>query len=212
MPAMIDHIAAVVIGAAILLMVFGLTMRTNDSALGATQVDLAKAELRTLVDIVEQDLVNMGSGMARPNASADERVIREYSSNGSQMVLRFTGLPGIGIGLDPVEFIYRWEEDGVVVFPDGTSVTTFVLEREVDGVIATFERLVDLSVALLDHENAVVPIGSLASELRRVRSINISLGVVSPAGPDNVIQQSRWTKSFTPINLEGYRQIIGAEP
>ena len=71
MQAMIDHVAAVVIGPRLLLPSSRpCAAGARTAPLQAAQVDMGKTELRLLVDTLEQDVNNMGSGMANPNNTA----------------------------------------------------------------------------------------------------------------------------------------------
>jgi hypothetical protein len=214
MQALIDHIAAVVIGAALLFMALAMIYKSQDSSIQAVQVDLAKMDLRTLVDIIEQDFNNMGSGMAGPNASSDptDRVVATYEVTGDYSHLEFWSLQAYTGPADPVLVRYRWKQEGTATFPDGTSVDTYLVERQAAGATAVFDRVTDFSITLRNDDLASVPLGGTPDELRLVRYVDVDVGMVSPVGTEDLLQQTRWAKRFRPLNLAGSHRILTARP
>ena len=213
MQALIDHAAAVVIGAAILFMLFALNTRSNDSTVEATQVDLAKTELRLLVDLMEQDFTNMGSGLPNPNTSAATSVITSYSTVSGYDVLEFSGLQNDTGTPDPVVFTYRWRQQGTAALPDGSTVNTFEVERSTAGGPTThLDKVTGFSLTLRDEDLAMVPLGSTTDELALVRYLDVAFGMVPPIGIEALLQQTRWAKRFRPINLDPTRRLIASPP
>ena len=219
MNVMIDHIAAVVIGAVILFTVFALGARTNGSAVEATQVDIAKTDLRGLVDAFEQDVNNMGSGMGRPNASASERVVQERTSSGGTETVRFFALPN-ETSTVPQRVTYRWRPSGSLTLPDGTTTTPlYEVERETGSGASlqtgTFTNVTAFDLALrYDDLTRLRPsaYGS-ADSLALVRYLDVEFAMVSPAGVDSLIQETRWAKRYRPINLDpAGRRVIASPP
>ena len=223
MNVMIDNIAAVVIGAVILVTVFALSARTNDSAIEATQVDIAKTDLRSLVDAFEQDLNNMGSGMGRPNAIAAERVVTERLSAGGTETVRFWALPS-ETATTPQLVTYRWTQSGTYSFFNETTqaqdtAPLFEVERETGSGASTqtgtFENVSDFGLVLrYDDLGHLTPSAYANTDsLTLVRYVDVELAVVSPAGTDGLIQETRWEKRYRPINLEpASRRVIASPP
>ena len=219
---MIDHVAAVVIGVVILFMVFALSARANDSAVEATQVDLAKADLRSLVDVFEQDFTNMGSGLGKANGSAAQRAVAERSSASGWETVRFYALPS-ETATSTQLVTWRWRQNGTVTVPDASGGTTTVPQFEIERVIGTgtsaqtaaFEKLVDFDLVLrYDELNPISPTAySNADSLALIRYVDVELALVSPAGADGLVQETRWAKRYRPINLEpASRRIIASPP
>jgi hypothetical protein len=212
MQALIDHIAAVVIGATVLLIIMAVTIRTQDNSIATVQAELAKSELRVIVDLLEQDIMNMGSGGIRQNSDTANRVIEQFALNGDDTVLRFYGLASPGAGLATTTFEWRFRNEGEIAFSDGVVIDAFEVERTVAGQTVTFENVADFNITLRDGNLQPVPLGASADDLAFVRFVEVELGVVSPAGPDDILQQTRWTKRFRPVAMDGPRQIIFAPP
>lgn len=215
MQAMIDHTAAVVIGATILFILFALSTRSNDSSIEATQVDITRTELRTLVDVIEQDFNNMGSGMGDPNVSATERVVRSRGTVGGYETVTFLATPNDTGSPSPVLVTYRWKQDGTAVLPDGTVVDVYEVEREIGGQTATFENATNINVTM--RYETLLPVSSAAyansDSLAAVRYLDVDVGMVSPVGTEDLIQQARWKKRFRPLNLEpNTRRIVASPP
>ena len=215
MQSWIDHIAAAVIGASILLILAALSMRTQDSTVEAAQVALGKAELRSLIDIIEQDFNNMGSGMTFPNENAANRVITHFgagtSADAGYTVLQFYALQNNTGTPDTVLVKYRWRQQGTVTLPNGSTVDAFEVERsDAGGGTAPYTNVTGFSLALRTKEFAAIPAGSI--NLHDARYVDVNLAMVSPIGVEGLIEQTRWTKQFRPLNLnpEGRRVVEAA--
>lgn len=217
MQVMIENVAAVVIGVTILFAVFAMAARSNDGAVEAVQVDMGKTELRLLVDALEQDVNNMGSGMPSPNAGGANRVIRTYAQAGGVTTLSFLSLLDDTATPNPSEVEYQWEQDGTVTFPDGTTTPAYEVRRTVGGVTTTFGEATDFNVTLYKDSPITgidpVPVNSDPDSLALVRYVDVSLGVVAPGGGEDLLQRSQWAKRYRPINLDrNRRRIIAAKP
>lgn len=216
MQAMIDNVAAFVIGAVILFAVFALAATSNDGAIEAVQVDMGKTELRGLVDALEQDMNNMGSGMANPNVNTANRVVDTYNNpSAGQTMLRFWALQSDTGTPTPDTVTYRWRQSGTVTFPDGTSTPAWRVTRSQGGALASFTTT-EFSVTLLkDNVVGIVAVspGSSADSLALVRYVDVAVGLASPAGGEDLVQQTQWTKRFRPINLDSNRRrIVASKP
>jgi hypothetical protein len=204
MQAIIDHIAAVVIGAAIILMLAALSMRGQDNAIEAVQVHIGKTEIRSFIDLIEQDFNGMGSGMAFPNRMSASRVIEEFGpgtgSDAGYTVFRFRGLVSMTGAPDPVLVTYRWRQQGTATLPNGDVVDLVEVERRTaSGESAVYQNVVNFSVALMDQVFADIPPGSLA--LHEARYVDVEVAMISPVGVETVLEQTRWSKQFRPANL-----------
>lgn len=207
MQAMIDHTAAVVIGATILLILFALSTRSNDSSVEALQVDLAKTEIRLLVDVVEQDFNNIGSGLGKPNGA-----ISTFVDSSDYTVLRFRALTDTATAT-PATITYRWRPEGTTYLPDGTPVATYEVERRAKGTTIFFDNATAFDIKLRKDRLDLVPPGSPADSLAVVRYADVEIAMIPPIGTEGVLEQTRWTKRFRPINLDaGGRRLIAAKP
>lgn len=199
MQAMIDHTAAVIIGGSILFILAALSLRSQASTIEATQVDLAKTELRSLIDLVEQDFNNMGSGMTYPNENTPNRVIRTFGTASGYTAMSFYSLED-PIGLpDTVLVTYRWRQQGSVTLPDGTSTEAYEVQREVGSTTARFEKVTAFSIDLTRKDFTPIPLE--ATDLEEARYIDIEIAMVSPVGVEALLEQTRWSKQFRPMNL-----------
>ena len=219
---MIDHIAAVVIGVVILLTVFAFSRRVSGSAVEATQITLAKTDLRSLIDVFEQDLTNMGSGMGKANGSVAERAVVQRASAGGWESVQFYALPSETATASQL-VTWRWRQNGTVTVPDGADGTTTIPQYEVEREAgsgasaerATFENLVDFSITLrYDELGRLTPTAYANTDsLTLIRYVDVELALVSPAETDDLVQETRWAKRYRPINLEpASRRIIASPP
>ena len=217
MQAMIDHVAAFVIGAIVLFALFAMAATSNDGAIEAVQVDMGKTELRLLVDALEQDMNNMGSGMPNPNFNGTDRVVRTYTKAGAKTTLMFRSLQDDTGTPSPSDVTYEWEPSGTVTFPDGTTTPAFVVTREADGATSTFGTATTFSLRLLKDSPVlgiveVMP-DSHPDSLALVRYVDVAVGLAAPAGTEDLVQRTQWSKRFRPINLDNdRRRIVAAKP
>ena len=219
MHVMIDHVAAVIVGAVVLIAVIAMMATSNEGAVGAVQVDMGKTELRALVDALEQDLNNMGSGMASPNANAANAVVASYvQSAAGRTTLRFWSLQDdAASNAAPDTVTYHWLQSGTVTFTDGTSTPGYVVTRSQGGAHSRLGTTTAFSVKLLKDSPVLgiteVPLGSIPDSLALVRYVDVAVGLASPAGGEDLVQRTQWTKRFRPINLDNNRrQLIFAKP
>jgi len=219
MQVMIDHAAAVVIGATIFLLIAAMQFRGQEATIQAAQVDAGKGSLRVLVDMIEQDFNNIGSGVERPNDPtlplAASEVIKSYGADGSYTALKFWALTSATGTPEPQLITYRWKQEGTATLPNGAVVPTSRVERLVGqpGTLsgASFDNVTTFTVDLARDDQAAVPPNS--ADYRAVRYMNVDIAMVSPLGTEGTIEQTRWSKQFRPINLstEG-RHVIRIRP
>jgi hypothetical protein len=214
MQTMVDHAAAVIIGIALLLLLAAMSLRAQDSSVEAAQVEIGKGELRSLVDLLEQDLNNMGSGMTFPNTNNGNRVIRTFGpgsgADAGYTVFSFYGLGAPGGAADTVLVTYRSRQQGTATLPSGATVNTFVVERtDPAGRTARYTSATRFALTLTTKEYSTLAPGSL--NLEEARYVTADVAMVSPLGAEGVLEQTRWAKQFRPLNLtpEG-RQVVQA--
>lgn len=203
----IDHLAATVIGATILLAVLALGHRSQESAIEAAKIDFGKAEMRQLIDVVEQDFINLGSGLADPDAA-----ITFYATNSGYDEIRFSSLENDTGTPDPISITYRWRQQGTATLPDGSTVDTYELERSTAASTVTFDDLTNFSVTLRKKKLVPVSLGAPADSVALAEYVDVDIGMLAPFGADDLLQQSRWSKRFRPINLDPNKQLIAAKP
>jgi len=212
MHAIIDHIAAVIIGATILLVLAVMSLKTQDGTIEALQVNLGKSELRQLIDQIEQDFNNMGSGMTYPNEDYANRTIRTFGTASGWTTLTFYGLQDDDAATpDTVLVTYRWRQNGTAVLADGTTTVDLTEVQRVmpSGTTDSYHNVTGFTITLTDKTFATVPTGS--ANLHDARYLDIDLSMISPLGAEGLLQETRWSKQFRPINLnpEG-REVIQA--
>jgi hypothetical protein len=212
MQVIIDHLAAVVIGAALLFVAAAMMLRSNDSSIESARIDAGRGGLRLLVDQVEQDFGNMGSGLRNPNQTLADAAITFRGLESGYQVLRFRGLVGPG-SPTPGLITYRWRETGTVALADGTVVPVSQVERLVDGTVtgSSFDNVTAFDIIL--REDDLDAFDPASGDYHLVRYVDVAISMVSPLGADGVIEQTRWVKQFRPVNLNPVtRTVIRVAP
>jgi hypothetical protein len=163
-------------------------------------VSAGKSGLRLLVDMIEQDFANIGAGMLNPNLTAADAAVTLRGSESGYQVFRFRGLPSPTATATAV-ITYRWRADGTATLADGTTVTTLLVERLVDGTVtgSSFDNVTTFDIDL--REDDLEPFDPATGDYDDIRYVDVDIAMVSPLGTDGIVEQTRWAKQFRPINL-----------
>ena len=202
MQAVFDHLTAIVISIVIFGVLVAMQVRVQESQIDATRHYANRTHLVSFIDFLERDLPNIGAGV-----DPADPMILDYSWSGSNKFIEFQAIVDTA-ATAPVEQI-KYElvpTQTVDVGIDGTidMVQCYELRRFVYDPIAMLyeldgksqELLTDFEIELLDASGS--PIGA---DLNDTRMIQVRIGALSPLGPDQIIQRTRWQTLFLPINL-----------
>ncbi|MDX1419532.1 MAG: hypothetical protein R3181_06145 [Rubricoccaceae bacterium] len=203
---LIGHIAAVVIGGLLLLVVATLLWRGQQTRISSVQYATAKDGTLDFVRFLEEDLSNLGAGVpndvltdSAPNGStgdAYEGGFYEvtgvaFDTSSATRVVRFCSWTDRATDIDPAlnycdlsSYVeYRWQQSGTVqVWDPATNAyvpsPTYLVERYVGGTKQgeSVDSITHLRFDLLDTNEAST--GTLAD----VRAIRVSVRAVSPLG------------------------------
>lgn len=191
---LIDHVASIFIGSILILIVAGLQLRTRNSSIDATQYGAAKTRLLDIVEMIEQDFSNIGSGV--PTA-AIATSIQSFDTLSSTRVFEFLGRTGVA---DPSPHVirYEWAPTGTATLNDGTSIPTYQITRRLDGAFSgeSMSTITGVRIDLMDADS--VAVGGLFANTRLV---SVDITAVSPIGVGDAIEQPRWRRIFRPVNL-----------
>jgi hypothetical protein len=189
----IDHLAAVVIGAAIIMMLAALNIRGQRSSIETVQYSAARTAAVTLTSVLEQDIMNIGAGQLRIGSTD-----LSLNKNANPPYVEFRTRPDRSSSSSAM-VRYTWEEDGSVII-NGQSTPTYKMKRTVNGqdmpisgnIITSFD--IEFLRRFGDTwEPAVSPI--------QTRRIDISLTLVSPLGQGDLVEETRWERQILPVNL-----------
>lgn len=224
----IGHIAAALIGGMILLILAVIGWRGQHHSTSATQYTAAKGGILDIVQVLEEDLSNMGAGLTNntihspspPYAGAfytDEGA--PFDTTSATRIIRFctwtdraTPLP------DPtmdtcVRVRYEWSQTGTVQIktPAGpyATVPAYKIERFVNGTKngESADVYTQVQFDLFDENDT--PTGDPAA----ARAVLVSLRAVSPLGGGEgynsdedpalryQVDQTRWSRMIRPLNL-----------
>jgi hypothetical protein len=192
----LDHIASVVIAGVILLILLSLTYRGQDTTHEATMYYTAKTSMLSMVEWIEQDFKNIGSGKKHPDSSivaldtlgATKRFrfyAKQYPTDNNASVIE-----------------YEWEQDGTVDL-DTATVPLYIIRRKVDSDSSgTWEltgwsqdTVTDFRIRLLTADS------TNAATLAEARQVHVLVKAVSPLGVGELIEQTTWSKIFRPVNF-----------
>jgi predicted ABC-type sugar transport system permease subunit len=188
----LDHITGVVIAAIVIMIVAVTQFRGSEVSIEANQYAAAKTRMLNVVEFVEQDFANIGSGVD-PVSGA----IQNLDSVSTVKEFQFLGRTSQG---DPAVYtiLYRWTETGSVVLANNVTVPTYTVERRIDGAVSgtSMGTVTEFRVDLMAADSTVV-----TTNYQDTRLVGVFLKATSPLGVSKGIEQTRWQKVFRPVNL-----------
>lgn len=189
----LDHIASIMIGGVILLILLSLSFRGQDATHDATMYYTAKASMLSLAEWIEQDFKNIGSGHNPPATS-----IVRFDTTGVTKGMLFWAQTAQGQPADSIR--YDWKVDGTAEIDAGT-VQLYTVRRWVDGVLTGWSEdvVTDIDIRLLRADSTVA--AGCGTACADVRQIHVRLKAISPLGVGELIEQTSWSKVFRPVNL-----------
>lgn len=191
---LIDHIASIVIGSILILIVAGLQLRTQNSSIDATQYGAAKTRLLDVAQMIERDFSNIGSGV--PTAVI-ATAIQEFDTLSSTRVFEFLGRTSVA-DASPHLIRYEWATTGTVKLNNDSTVTTYQITRLLDGAYSgqSMSSITGVRIDLMDADSAAV-----GATFSNTRLVSVDITTVSPLGVGDAIEQPRWRRIFRPVNL-----------
>lgn len=198
---LLDHLSAIVVSGIVLLILLGVSLASQTSAVQAVQADARFAAADAIVDMLEGDLPNVGAGVA----AGDDRILALEGTAALTTAFEFSGAVGASATAAVERVRYELEEAGTVVVGQGAAqqtVPAYTLRRLVhDGSAfrlsgASRSTVTAFTVRLLDAAGA--PVGS---PLDAARVAEVALATASPLGDGASV--SRWQRRFQLLNVTG---------
>ncbi len=194
MQTLIDHIAGVIIGGTVILLILASQLKGQKASIESTQYYATKAGLFSLVESIERDFSNIGSGVPHGGVLIDT-----LDTTGTVKAFQFRARVAQA---DPAPHIFRyeWTEDGSANLSTG-AVPLYRVERKVDGAVTGQSNgmITSMRIDLLTSDSLDV-----GATYGLTRQLNVQLTAVSPIGVGEGFEQSRWSKVFRPANLTRY--------
>lgn len=189
---LLDHLASVVITGILLLAILATQFRGQQASVDAVQYYDAKIRLLSLVQMIERDFTNIGSGV-----DSVKFAITELDT--VSVPAEFTFLARTDSTDNASHTVtYQWEEEGDVTLKDKTTIPTYTVRRIIDGAISgtSTGSVTNFRIDLFTADSFIV-----AANYAATRFINVSVKSVSTLGTVAQVEQSGWNKSFRPVNL-----------
>ena len=189
---LLDHLASVVITGILLLAILATQFRGQQASVDAVQFYDAKTRLLSLVQMIERDFTNIGSGV-----DSVKFAITELDT--VSVPAEFTFLARTDSTDSAAHTVtYQWEEEGDVTLKDKTTIPTYTVRRIIDGSISgtSTGAVTNFRIDLFTADSFIV-----AANYAATRFINVSVKSVSTLGTVAQVEQSAWNKSFRPVNL-----------
>ncbi len=189
---LLDHLASVVITGILLLAILATQFRGQQASVDAVQYYDAKTRLLSLVQMIERDFTNIGSGV-----DSVKFAITELDT--VSVPAEFTFLARTDSTDSAAHTVtYQWEEEGDVTLKDKTTIPTYTVRRIIDGSISgtSTGAVTNFRIDLFTADSFIV-----AANYAATRFINVSVKSVSTLGTVAQVEQSAWNKSFRPVNL-----------
>jgi hypothetical protein len=193
---LIDHLAAFIIACTLILILAALQLRGQNASIESVQYDAVKGQLHMFTSVLEQDLLNMGSGLVRPDL-----IQMEFDTLSETRRFSFQSRTIRG-SIQPQQVEYRWKETGEVALASGVLAKTYEVERRVNGAgMPLGSNLTEFHVTLRGQD--LQPIADwTAGALAATRRVDVRLKMVSPLGAGELVEESRWQRQVRPYNLQ----------
>lgn len=203
-------VAAVVAGL-VLISMFNVQLRGQETSVDAVRYRAAKANMLSIVETLERDFNNLGAHMYWDAAAGGydgqdlnpEDVLQPgwfdstAVTGGYRTWLQFASQTDSLAG--PVTIRYEWEPiDGeTITLHDGAVRQIYEVRRYANGALTTSSRLfTGFTISPLTDES--VPIMINLHEARRFR---VQLRVLSPLGKSDTVEETSFDATYRPIAL-----------
>jgi hypothetical protein len=189
---LLDHIAAVVISGIILLVIIATQYRGQQTNIDATQFYDSRIRLLDMVQSVERDFTNMGSGV-----DSVQYAISSFDTLSSPATISFFARTD-STDFNPHTVTYQWESTDSLTLKDKTKIPTYTVKRLIDGNMSgqSVGAITGFRVDLLTRDSLAVN-----ANFKDVRFVNVLLRVASTLGTNAQVEETNWRKQFRPMNM-----------
>ncbi len=199
------RLAAAAVGLVALTLTTSTLFSGQAASVEATQIQRAKSNMFSMVQNLELDFRNLGSGVT-PDSTFPLTPIDTLACEltaGAYCRFRFAGR------VDPATprasaIEYRWKKtDSATVEPDGPEVQLYVVTRLVDEKLrASMDRVTRFRLTFMDAS------GLQTDNLDTTRRIDVELNALVPTtSGSNHLKEVAWRHTFTPGNLRRERAV-----
>lgn len=187
-----DNIIATLVGGMTILLLIALQLQASETNIEAVGFYDAKVKQVMFAEVVQTDIANIGAGRA-----ATETMIEAWSTTNFEF---WTQTDSSGT-IDRVR--YELAQTGTETVGDST-YTVHKVNRYTNGVLSggSSSLVTQFQITLYDAHGAVITNGNLD----RTRQISIRIDSLPPWRQEHTIEQSIWTYTVRPANLE--RKVI----
>jgi len=214
MQVIVDLLYGAVIAGVVLLLVLSMKLRGEQTSVDAAQFRAAKIGTLSLVETLERDFTNIGSQRRDLTLTPEDSFVG-WDTSGVPAYLVFMTQTDSQEVAQPVCYAWREMPGKTVELKRGT-VPLIHLERRIGaGPTCTGGTLAGMNTNMLtrfevhllpDSSDAPITI-NLRGSNANVRRLLVRLRTVSPLGPGEAIEESRWERMFRPPNLWKPREI-----
>lgn len=203
-----DHLTAVIVSAILLGVILTINLRGQESAIEATRYHAAKAQQSALIDMLEYDLEDLGSGVP-----SGEQMITAFEADDFGIeTFEFRRELATASGAATIGRVrYQRSYAGSYTADDGVILPRFRIRRLVeaeDGSMASttgegFE-VVALEISLLGEDG-----GGTTDNLNAATTVEVKLTSALPFQEGDKMQFTNWSGRFRPSNLARRSDAVG---
>ena len=182
----LDHIASILIGSIVLLVIVGLMFQGNEAMVDQPSYYAAKAQTRVLTEMIEADFGNVGLGVP-PGTD----IVNEATATATEF-LRL---------IDPDDTVLatvRYEMAPVdTVMIDGQEVPLYEVQRLVNGAVdgKSPARMSEFQVEFRDLD------GTPVADPTTAKAIHVQFTMIPPFTEKGYLNQTHWGRTFRSPNL-----------
>ncbi len=205
-----DFIYGAIIAGVVLLMVFTLKLRGNETSIDATVFRAARIGSLSIIEAIERDFTNIGSHNPDLDVPVPiDSIFVNWDTLGVPAFLVFQARTDSLVTSQKTNVCYSWiEMPGKTVTLKSGPKPLLELKRKVGvdnncngGVLAGMNTnmITRFEIHFLRADGLAIT--ELYGADADVQQIVVRMRAVSPLGPGDVIEETWWEKVFRPVNL-----------
>lgn len=191
MSSFIDHLSASLVAGIVILMLVGMHHRGQATAVESVLFYANRAQALSLVEMIERDFPNIGSGVA-----AGDPMLLSHAWSGSTGHFEFWAAVDSAAGA-PAQHIRYEAVPSESAVCEQAGLACFEVRRLVRAG-SGFEVSGRSQETLTAFEIELLPVGA---PLERVREVRVKMAALSPSGGAGTVPQTSWETRFRPFSL-----------
>lgn len=200
-----DNLVASLVGMVAMLMLVTVMTRNTQSNVQASKYYAARVQGNALVEMIKGDLSNIGAGVTDRSDMLEAPEASDDGARTESFAFR-ADIDDQSPGAEHVRYTLQEVDGGCTAGTDvdgsdtGTIACWELVREEEEGanwVVAgkSPPSITEFTLTLYDAS------GNATADAAAAREVGVELVLLSPLGQEGIVQKSRWSSRFRPMNL-----------